>query len=105
MESEWRVYDPRCDSPDVALRAVAMAVEANRWDLLETYDLDRQVVSLQIGALTTYYGSMRSALWREAEFMAVLRKGCPSLVPVAETWQMLYVLVTRREDKLRRRIA
>lgn len=102
MYSEWRVYDPRCDHPDVALRAVALKVEQDRWDLFESSELDWASAREKVQDLTDRYGSFKSGRWRNSEMMALLRRRVPELVPVAETWQMLYVLVTVHERKVRK---
>lgn len=92
--NEERVYDPLCDSPDVALRAVAQKIESDRHDLLETAELDWQTVRSKVDALTMYYGSFYSRRWYSPEMMQILRQHLPELIPVAESWRVLYLMVT-----------
>lgn len=102
MENTWREYDPRCDDRDVALRATAQCVERNRWDLLEDFTFDHTRAQAQVKALSDYYGRMNDPIWRNPEMMQILRKGLSELVPVAQSMQMLYGLVTHTETKIRR---
>lgn len=97
-----RVYDPRCDREDVALRALVALGQQKRWDLLEEMGVDttesfRSSVLL-LGSMYGYAG--RSRELRDESAMAELRFLLPELVPVAQSMRVLYNMVTRHEKRV-----
>lgn len=99
---EARVYDPICDDADVALRAVALALETGCREYFESTDLDYYAAQAKVFALTERYGSFYSRKWHYPEMMLLLRRSVPELVPIAQSWRVLYVLVTLHERKVRK---
>ena len=100
--NEVRVYDPRCDDADVALRCVAQAIEKDKWRCFESNDLDYEAARGKVQELTDSYGSMYSRRWHDPQMMRLLRRRLPELIPIAESWRVLYVLVTLHERKTRK---